>query len=340
MFKGLFDVQSRFAKIDKNGDPLLKINEIVDWSIFRPDLDELKDPEASGKGRKTIDALLKFKMLVLQSLYNLSDDGLEQQVLDRLSFMRFLGLRIGDDVPDATTIWLFREQLKKAGLVEKLFDRFGEYLNDAGFDARKGQIVDATIVKVPVRRDTREVNDKVKSGEAVDEWSDNTRAQKDCDADWTKKNGKSFFGYKNHVDADVEHKIIRKFEVTPASVNDTNVLEQILTPNADPSVYADSAYHCAKRIEEMLKPDSPYLPCISEKGCRHRKLTDEQRQANRERSRHRSRVEHIFGSQYQSTRGRPLLRGIGIARAKVKIGLRNLAYNITRFVALTGGIVS
>ncbi len=108
MFKGLFDAQTRLAKIDKNGEPLKQLNELVDWEMFRPELALLRENvDASKGGRPPIDPLLKFKMLILQSLYNLSDDGLEQQVLDRLSFMRFLGLGIGDDVPDAKTIWAF-----------------------------------------------------------------------------------------------------------------------------------------------------------------------------------------------------------------------------------------
>ena len=142
MFKGLFDTQSRLAKIDRNGDPLKRLNEVIDWEIFRPELSQLREHvDVSKGGRPPSDALLKFKMLILQSLYNLSDDSLEQQVLDRLSFMRFLGLTMGDDVPDAKTIWAFRERLKEHGLTEKLFARFGEHLNRCGFDARRGQIV-------------------------------------------------------------------------------------------------------------------------------------------------------------------------------------------------------
>lgn len=136
MFKGLFDVQSRLSKIDRNGDPLKQLNELIDWEMFRPDLGQLREKvDVSKGGRPPIAPVLKFKMLILQSLYNLSDDALEQQVLDRLSFMRFLGLGMGDDIPDAKTIWAFRERLKEHGLTEKLFARFGEHLNRSGFDA-------------------------------------------------------------------------------------------------------------------------------------------------------------------------------------------------------------
>ncbi len=340
MFKSLFDTQTRLAKIDKNGDPLKKLNEIIDWEIFRPELARLRENVDDAKGgRPPIDPILKFKMLILQSLYNLSDDALEQQVLDRLSFMRFLGLGMGDDIPDAKTIWAFRERLKEFGLTEKLFARFGDYLNRSGFDARQGQIVDASIVRVPIRRDSRENNDKLKRGEEVTQWSDNTRAQKDTDAKWTQKNGKQSFGYKNHIAPDVEHKLIRGYAVTPANVHDGNVCESILSSNADPSVYADSAYMSEERVNRLSSPDSSYLPCIHEKGRRGHPLTESQKRANRARSSLRVRVEHVFGAQLQSA-GNLTVRTIGLARATVKIGLRNLAYNISRFVLLKRGIVS
>ena len=340
MFKGLFDTQTRLAKIDKNGDPLKQLNGLIDWEIFRPELARLRENVDTSKGgRPPIDSLLKFKMLILQSLYNLSDDALEQQVLDRLSFMRFLGLGMGDDIPDAKTIWAFRERLKELGLTEKLFARFGEYLNRSGFDARRGQIVDASIVRVPIRRDSRENNDKLKRGEAVTDWSDNTRAQKDTDAKWTQKHGKQSFGYKNHIAPDVEHKLIRGYAVTPANVNDTLVCESILSQNADPSVYADSAYISEERVKRMSSAGSPYLPCIHEKGQPKHPLSEAQKQANRARSILRVRVEHVFGAQLQ-TAGNLIVRTIGLARATVKIGLRNLAYNISRFVILKRGTVS
>ena len=240
---------------------------------------------------------------------------------------------MGDDVPDAKTIWAFRESLKEHGLVEKLFARFDDFLNRTGFTAKRGQIVDASIVKVPIRRDGREVNDRIKKGEDVAEWTPAQRVQKDIDARWTRKNGDDSFGYKNHICPDVEHKLIRAYAVTPASVHDSNIFEDLLRPNSDPSAYADSAYMSAERVKAMTAVDSPWLPCIHEKGYAGHPLTDAQRLANRERSRIRVRVEHVFAAQVQRT-GALLLRGIGIARAMVKIGLRNLAYNLGRFAYL------
>ena len=334
MFKGLFDTQSRLAKIDRNGDPLKKLSELIDWDIFWPELSKFAEiPNSSKGGRRPICPLLKFKMLILQSLYNLSDDALEQQVLDRLSFMRFLGIGIGDDVPDSKTIWLFRETLKADGIEEKLFARFSAFLNQAGFVAKQGQIVDASIVKVPIRRDSREINAKIKNEEPIEEWTPNQRSQKDIQARWKLKGGKQYFGYKNHIGCDVKHKLIRAYEVTPAGLHDSKVFESLLTENSDPSVYADSAYISDERIVRMTAANSPWLPCIHEQGNPNRPLTDKQRLANHERSRFRVRVEHVFGAQWHMS-GKGLLHCIGFARAKVKIGLRNLAYNMARYTIL------
>jgi IS5 family transposase len=144
-----------------------------------------------------------FRMLILQSLYNLSDDQVEYQVRDRFSFTRFLKLGIEDRIPDGTTLWLLREKLAKAGLIEKLFEQFGRHLEAKGYIARGGQIADATIVPVPKQRNTREENEAVKAGQTPEEWEQKPakNRQKDKDARWTKKHGKSFFGYKNHVNA-------------------------------------------------------------------------------------------------------------------------------------------
>src|SRR5258708_19727082 len=145
--------------------------------------------------------------MVLQSLHNLSDDRTEYLIRDRISFMRFLDLELEDPVPDATTIWLFREALAQAGLIDKLFERFGQHLEAEGYIARGGQIIDATIVSVPKQRNTKEENETIKAGKTPAEWEQQPakNAQKAKDARWTKKNDASFFRYKNHIAEDTPH---------------------------------------------------------------------------------------------------------------------------------------
>src|SRR3954453_5606276 len=165
---GFFDADRRLAAISAKGDPLEMIARGVPFESFRAEIKEAvltpADEKKSNAGRKPIDVLVMFRMLVLQSLYNLSDEQVEYQVRDRLSFTRFLRLGIEDRIPDGTTLWLFREALAKAGLIEKLFNRFDQHLGAQGYIARGGQIIDATIVAVPRQRNTREENEAIKRG--------------------------------------------------------------------------------------------------------------------------------------------------------------------------------
>jgi IS5 family transposase len=335
MFSGLFDLEFRMRDIDKNNDPLVRLNEAIDWELFRADLETIRVKERkSNAGRKPFDVVLMFKILILQSLYNLSDDNTEFQIQDRLSFMRFLGLGFDSRVPDAKTIWLFREQLTRAGLVEPLFRRFDNFLRNEGFIARKGQIVDASIIVAPKQRNTREENASIKeTGEAPEDWSTPKRHQKDVDARWTKKNSVNHFGYKNHVSIDVKDKFIRHYAVTDASVHDSQVFDELLDPcNMSRDVWADSAYRSEDSLDtlELLG----YREHLQRKGVRGHPLSEREQRGNRTRAKTRARVEHVFGAQTMRA-GTLVMRTIGIARARAKIGLRNLTYNLDRFRLLT-----
>jgi transposase, IS5 family len=333
-----FDADKRLAVISAKGDPLEMIDRVVPFESFRAEIEAAVLTPAKEKkstaGRKPIDVIVMFRMLVLQSLYNLSDEQVEYQVRDRLSFTRFLRLGFEDSIPDGTTLWLFRETLAKAGLIERLFERFGQHLEAKGYIARGGQMVDATIVQVPKQRNSREENETVKAGKTPETWEKNPAKdrQKDKDARWTKKHGKSFFGYKNHVNADARHKLIRQYAVTDASVHDSRKFDGLMNrANTSADVYADSAYRSAE-TEAKLRARG-LRSRIHERACRSHSLSKAQERANRQKSRIRARVEHVFGAQQNSPGGR-IVRTIGIARAKAKIGLQNLAYNIRRLVTL------
>jgi IS5 family transposase len=270
-----------------------------------------------------------FKVLVLQHFYNLSDDQTEFQIRDRYSFCRFLGLSPEGKVPDAKTIWVFRERLKKLELMGKLFAEIVSQIDAAGFTARKGQIVDAAIVAVPKQRNSRDENARIKAGEPPEDWSEAKRRQKDVDARWTKKHGKSHYGYKNHISVDNEHKVIRRFAVTSAEGHDSQVFEQLLDEtNSSGDVWADSAYRDQAREDTLAEAN--YRSKIHRKGSRKRPLNEREQEANRKRSRIRARVEHVFAQQADR-----LVRTIGKARAEVKIGLMNLVYNMRRLVWLS-----
>lgn len=330
---GLFDWHERFEQLEDGADPLVKLNELMDWSMFGKSLKTLRGKDRkSNAGRKPFDATLMFKILILQSLYNLSDDQMEFQIRDRLSFMRFLDLSLHDRVPDAKTIWLFREQLTEAGLTEKLFTQFDQFLRKNGFSAKKGQIVDASIVRAPQQRNSRDENKQIKEGCVPEGWTNTKKRQKDTDARWVKKNGQNHFGYKNHIEIDVKHKLIRKYAVTDAATHDSQIFETLLDKhNSSQDVWADSAYRSAEKLEYLRK--HMFREHIQRKGYRNKELTEREKSGNHTRARTRSRVEHIFGVQAQRA-GTLLIRTIGKFRATTKIGLRNLAFNIDRYCIL------
>ncbi len=330
---GFFDFAERQKKLLATRDFLEQINRIVAWEAFRPVLDAALKRSARDKGgRPPYDAVLMFQVLVLQALYNLSDEQTEYQILDRLSFMKFLGLELQDKVPDARTIWLFREQLIEAQAVEKLFAQFDAMLEAHGFRASGGQIIDATFVEAPRQRNGRDDNDKIKKGDVPADWSEKKKAHKDTDAKWTKKNGVAFYGYKNHANVDRKHKLIRCYTVTDASVHDSQELDNILDPGNDcQDTWADSAYRSEEQ-EARLK-EKGCTSHIHERAYRNKPLTPEQEAANKERSGVRVRVEHVFGHIENAMNG-CYVRTIGIARAKAKIGMENIAYNISRFTFL------
>ena len=339
-YPGFFDIAERTEKLAQMGDPLVGLNERIDWEAFRVDLCQVHEkPRKSNAGAKPIDVVLMFKILVLQQLHNLSDDRIEYQIRDRLSFMRFLGLQFEDRVPDAKTVWLFRERLKDAGLVTALFARFHEQLAKQGYAARAGQMIDATFIEVRRQRNTREENAQIKADETPDEWKQpEAKAklrQKDIDARWTKKNHENHYGYKNHVNVDQANKLIQHFVVTDAAVHDSQAFDFLLDDKEQKDgskreVYADSAYR-SQETEAQLAATG-IVSQICEKGVRDRPLTDMQKTMNRAKSRVRARVEHVFGAQAQM--GGHIVRTIGATRAWVKVGMMNIVYNMVRLVQL------
>lgn len=340
---GFFDLSRRYEGLDAKNDPLVALAGVVPFEAFRAKLKAalvkggLRAADAERKsaaGRKPWDEVLIFKALVLQALYNLSDDQAEYQLRDRLSFMRFLGLGLEDAVPDAKTLWLYREALAQAGAVEELFDLFDGYLKEKGYLAMGGQIVDATIVAVPRQRNSRDENDAIKAGKTPEGWEKKPakNRQKDKDARWTKKHGRSYFGYKNHVNIDRRHKVVRRWAVTDASVHDSQKLDGILdVSNTASDVWADSAYR-SREIEAKLG-ERGLRSRIHRHAARGRPLTERQERANKTCSAVRARVEHVFGHQTTAMGGK-LVRTIGLVRARMKIGMQNLVYNMSRFVTL------
>lgn len=332
---GFFDQDIRLSKLSQLGDPLERLSNGVDFEIFRTLLkDGLTSLSEDKGGRPPYDYVLMFKIVILQRYYNLSDEQVEYQINDRMSFMRFLDLTIADDVPDSRTVWNFREQLTDLEIIEPLFALFLKELETLGLLINEGKIIDASFVEVPRQRNSRDENKKIKSNEMPEEWKDKPRklSQKDTDAKWTKKNNQTFFGYKNHVKTDDKSKIICKYKVTSAEVHDSQATEDLLEDkDKGEDLYADSAYTGEKQEEVISKKE--LINQVHEKGYKNKPLTDLQKANNKIKSQTRVRVEHIFGFMENSMNGMEI-RSIGFKRAEAVIGLSNLVYNMFRKIQL------
>jgi len=324
------------ATLSKLGDRLEWLNKVMDWRIFEETLERVR-PDRTKRGvggRPPFSNEMLFKIIILQALYNISDNQMEFQINDRLSWQRFLGLSLGDKVPDENTIWLFRELLTTSGAYDELFELFNARLLKIGVITREGSIEDATFVDVPRQRNKKEEDQAIKALEMPAGWEDEPHklAQKDLDARWAKKGAETHYGYKNHIKADKTSKIITAWRVTAANVNDIQMMLALLDEH-DRELWADSGYASAVLAKLLAKYYPDLKLHINEKGEANRPLTDEQKASNREKSRVRARIEHIFG--HMSTSMNALtLRCVGIARAESNIVLRNLAYNLSRYTTL------
>jgi IS5 family transposase len=346
---GFFDVDERYASLSAAGDPLERLAAVIDFELFRGELEAgLDRSDRARGGRPPYDAVLMFKVLVLQTLYTLSDDQTEYQIRDRLSFMRFLGLALEDRVPDAKTIWLFREQLTRAGATLRLFQRFDAVLRDAGYLAMGGQIVDATVIQARRPRLGQDEKATVKGGTAPEGWSKAKRAQMDTDGRWTLKRSRKrpaersnpddrsqlvvpVFGYKNHLGIDRRHGFIRSFTVTDAAAHDGRQLGGLLDPhNTASSIWADTAYRSAANVALLARRG--LVPQFQRPKPRGKPLPLHMVRGNASRARVRVAIEHVFA--VQKCRLGLVIRSVGLARATTRLGLANLVTNMRRLTWL------
>lgn len=321
--------ESQEASADQT--PLQRVGQLIDWNLFEPELHRAVLRPAKGPGGKPRFApLLMFQILVLQKLHGLADDATSFQIADRRSFRAFLGLTPSDRVPDGQTLADFRNALACAGSFEKLFAVFLAQLQTRGLAlAKEGVIVDASFVDVPRQRNTRAQNAEIKAGKIPAEFVAKAKlhAHKDTTARWAKKGNETHYGYKNHLKADRRDKLILAAVVTPASTHDSQAATDLLA-EGDGEAWLDSAYTGAE-IAADLKAKK-IIGHVCEKGTRGRPLTEEQKQANREKSRVRARVEHIFGALTGSLKAH-WQRSVGLARNTAGIILGNLVYNLMRY---------
>ena len=351
---GFFDVEDRLKRLSDLGDQLEAFAAAVDFELFRPALDAaLAYADGTRGGRPPLDPVMMFKVLVIQAANNLSDERTEYLINDRLSFMRFLGLGLGDRVPDARTIWLFRERLTRAEIdgrpaIEALFARFDASLRAAGYIAMSGQIVDATLVAAPRQRNTAEQKAEIKAGRIPAAWQARPAKlrHKDRDARWTVKFTKAkpdaegvvpradlaipVFGYQNHVSIDKGFGFIRRWAATDAAPYEGRLLREGLLDNTNTAsaVWADTAYR--SKANEHFMAANGFVSRVHRKKPPNRPMPVRTARANGRKAKVRAGIEHVFAA--QKSRMELLIRTVGLARARVKIGLANLVYNVKRLV--------
>ncbi|MCP1203675.1 IS5 family transposase [Acetobacter oryzoeni] len=346
-----FDVEERLTRLSGLGNQLETCFRTVNFEAFRTDLDKnLAYSDRSKGGRPPFDPVLMFKILVIQTLNNLSDDRTEYLINDRLSFMRFLGLGHSDRVPNAKTIWLFRERLTEAGAIQQLFERFDATLRNAGYLPMSGQILDATLVAAPKQRNTNGEKEDLREGRIPQDWQDKPAklSHKDRHARWTLKFTKAkrqddgtlpatdlaipFFGYKSHVSIDRKFRLIRKWKTTDAAVSDGARLREDLLDktNTASTVWADTAYR-SKANEDFMEKEG-FVSKVHTKKPHLKPMPRHIQRSNAGKSVIRSRVEHVFADQKSQTG--LFVRTVGITRATMRIGLANIVYNMRRFLFL------
>lgn len=287
------------------------INEKIDWKRLLQPIERVLSQEKSGlssSGRPTHDLLVIVKCFLLQSIYNLSDPRLEEEIADRRSFQLFLGLASGDSIPDETTICRYRELFARLGLDKRLFSSFTKQLEERGLIVGKGTIVDATI----------------KEAQAT------PNSQRDSDAKFAKRRGKTHYGYKGHIGMDEETDVIHTVEFTTANVHDSDKFDDLLL-GTEKRVHADKGYANRERRKQLRKRG--ILPKIMYKGYRNHPLTKWQREQNTIFAKTRNAVEKPFA--YMKTiLNYTRCRYYDFNRNRFQFSMAALVYNIRRLMTL------
>jgi len=329
----LFVREQRQAKLLDYVGALAGIDELFDFEAMAAKLDEVcPSADRSKGGRPPYATQVLVRMVVLQGLYKLSDEQCEYQVLDRMSFQRFCRLDGSLSVPDARTLWRFKQRLADKGLGgQAIFEEVGRELQRRGYIARGGQMVDATIVQAPITHVTSQEHEVINRGDKPEGWSKKRVAHTDLDARWTIKHGKAYYGYKLHANADAKYKLIRRIQVTPANADDGHQLKHVLDKNNTRAwMLADRGYDSAANRE--LLDEHALQDGIARRAKPGQSARKRLEQRNRTISTVRSRVEHVFAGLAQQ--GRKVVRAVTLARNSLAMHIKCAVYNARRLVWL------
>lgn len=302
----------------RTGALLEKLAAAMPWETLAEPIRPLYRHGEQG-GRRPWPAVMMLKCLMLQKWFGLSDPQLEEQLRDRLSFRRFVGLSLEDQTPDETTFVRLRQRLREAGLDATLFDRTLAHLEAQGLIVQAGTLVDATILEAPRGRARKDA-----AGRKIG----HTR---DPQASYTRKHGRTYHGYKGHIATDKRGLIVKQ-RFDTAKVHDSQHFDALTADEpAGGAVYADSAYMDARRKRD-LEARGVYCGIIRRRVRGQKQLPTYQRLINRLLSMTRAIVEHPFAWMSQMGHGRVRYRGL--RRNAFDFALMSMAYNIKRSLSL------
>jgi IS5 family transposase len=296
-----FAIIQIYERLRELGDKLVDTGNSIDWDGFRPMLESLYDNKTERGGRPNIDVIIMLKALFIQQLYNLSDEQLERELTDRISFRAFLSTT--EIVPDSTTIWLFRERLAESGKDKDVWDELQKQLEAMNLEVKKGIMQDASFITSDpghAKKDTPR--------------GDEAKTRRSRDGTWAKKGTKSYFGYKLHGVMDADHGLIRRIEVTAANVHDS----QVDLAYESEVRYADKGYFGAKTAG---------FDAAMRKATRGHPLSCKDEMRNRRISRIRSPVERIFAFTKRVCKAGHVMVTT-VARVRVKMIITGIVFNL------------
>ena len=320
---------------------LKDIDTLIDWKRINKTLNKVEIRRQSVAGRIAYSPEVMFRIMLIQSWYDLSDYKMEEHLYDNIRFMQFCKLSLENPVPDHSTISRWRARFSKKDIFIKLLREINKQLAKANIKINNGVIVDATLIEAHARPrrkeiiDTEPVGDEEIPEQQVFEFSSLTvEESKDPDARWIKKGKKSVYGFKSHTLVDQEHGLVQSIKVTPANMYDGHMLAPLLESLRLPAntwVLADKGY-CSEANEGILR-EKNLKSGIMRKKKKGKEMDPESKAFNREVSSHRYRVERSFGS-LKKHFGWSRSKYIGLEKTRDQLALGAIAFNLKRILKI------
>lgn len=311
---GLLSSRRKVSKLSKH---LYKLDQLIDWKPLVEEIAIIDQTSSNTGGRPRTNPLWMIKATFLQSLFSLSDPQLEDQLIDRLSFQRFIGINLDQEIPDFTTFWRFKEALSRHTLDQRIFELINRQLEARGLMVKKGTIVDATILP----SSGRPLSDSKR-----DQLAKEPSSQIDTDANSTQKGGTYYFGYKGHIGVDIESKLIRKATFTPASYHDSTQTKKLISYD-EKSLFGDKAYFHGDHKYSARQVGWYYG--VLDKATRNNPLSASQKKRNRKRNSVRAAVEHPFA--WMKTKARlTAMRAKTQVRNRLRFTFACIGWNLSR----------